>query len=120
MANMSSAHHTPYRGLELRESGERVALEVVRHRNLFGSGLGLSWSKVHDEYERWEHVLSEEVEQLMMGKLGHSARDPHGARHFVITTSAVLLSSFDSGTRLASSTRARIVCLPATTFQVPF
>ena len=83
LATMGLVHHAPYRGLELSESGERVALEVVRHHRIIetflAQVLGLSWDKVHDEAERWEHVLSEEVEQLMMDKLGHPTRDPHGA-----------------------------------------
>lgn len=83
LATMGLAHHTPYRGLELSASGERVALEIVRHHRIIetflAQVLGLSWDKVHDEAERWEHVLSEEVEQLMMDKLGHPTRDPHGA-----------------------------------------
>ena len=83
LATMGLVHHTPYRGLELSDSGERVALEIVRHHRIIetflAQVLGLSWDKVHDEAERWEHVLSEEVEQLMMDKLGHPTRDPHGA-----------------------------------------
>ncbi len=83
LAQMGLVHHTPYHGLELSESGERVALEVVRHHRIIetflAQVLGLSWDKVHDEAERLEHVLSEEVEQLMMDKLGHPTRDPHGA-----------------------------------------
>ncbi len=83
LASMGLAHHTPYRGLELSETGEKMALEVVRHHRIIetflAEVLGLSWDKVHDEAERWEHVLSEEVEQLMMDKLGHPTRDPHGA-----------------------------------------
>lgn len=83
LASMGLAHHTPYHGLELSETGEKVALEVVRHHRIIetflAEVLGLSWDKVHDEADRWEHVLSEEVEQLMMDKLGHPTRDPHGA-----------------------------------------
>ena len=63
LAAMGLAHHTPYRGIE----------------TFLAEVLGLSWDKVHDEADRWEHVLSEEVEQLMMDKLGHPTRDPHGA-----------------------------------------
>lgn len=39
--------------------------------------LGLDAAKVHAEAERLEHVLSEEVEALMMAKLGHPEFDPH-------------------------------------------
>jgi DtxR family Mn-dependent transcriptional regulator len=33
---------------------------------------------VHDEAEVLEHVLSEELEQLIAAKLGHPTIDPHG------------------------------------------
>jgi DtxR family Mn-dependent transcriptional regulator len=75
--------HAPYRGVELTPAGEKVALEVVRHHRLIetylAEVLGLDWDKVHDEAERLEHVLSEEVEARMAEALGHPTHDPHGA-----------------------------------------
>ncbi len=82
LAGMGLAHHTPYRGIELSETGERIAVEVVRHHRIIETFLlevlGLDAAKVHAEAERLEHVLSEEVEALMMAKLGHPTLDPHG------------------------------------------
>ena len=82
LAMLGLAHHTPYRGIELSETGERIAVEVVRHHRIIETFLlevlGLDAAKVHAEAERWEHVLSEEVEALMMAKLGHPTKDPHG------------------------------------------
>ncbi len=82
LAAAGLAHHTPYRGIELSETGERIAVEVVRHHRIIETFLlevlGLDAAKVHAEAERWEHVLSEEVEALMMAKLGHPTKDPHG------------------------------------------
>ncbi len=82
LAGMGLAHHTPYRGIELSEAGTRAALEIVRHHRIIETFLleilGLDAHKVHAEAERWEHVVSEEVEQLMMDKLGHPQFDPHG------------------------------------------
>lgn len=82
LAGMGLAHHTPYRGIELSEAGERIAVEVVRHHRIIETFLlevlGLDAAKVHAEAERMEHVLSEEVEALMMAKLGHPTLDPHG------------------------------------------
>ena len=75
--------HTPYRGVELTPEGERVAVEVTRHHRLSESFLtqilGLEWDKAHDEAEKWEHVLSEEVEARMAALLGDPTHDPHGA-----------------------------------------
>jgi DtxR family Mn-dependent transcriptional regulator len=40
--------------------------------------LGMPWDQVHKEAEVLEHVLSEDVEQLIAEKLGHPTHDPHG------------------------------------------
>src|SRR5918912_2953454 len=74
--------HAPYRGVQLTERGVRVALEVLRHHRLLelylATSLGVPWDRVHDEAEVLEHVLSEELEELIAAKLGHPTRDPHG------------------------------------------
>lgn len=74
--------HEPYRGVRLTEHGTRVALEVVRHHRLLElflvENLGMSWDEVHAEAEVLEHVLSEELEELIAAKLGDPAFDPHG------------------------------------------
>ena len=83
LATMKLVVHEPYQGVELTPTGEKIALEVVRHHRLVESylaeSLGVSWDKVHEEADRWEHVLSEEMEDLMDDKLGHPTTDPHGA-----------------------------------------
>ena len=40
--------------------------------------LGVPWDRVHDEAEVLEHVLSEELEELIAAKLGDPTHDPHG------------------------------------------
>ena len=40
--------------------------------------LGVPWDRVHDEAEVLEHVLSEELEELIAAKLGNPTHDPHG------------------------------------------
>jgi DtxR family transcriptional regulator, Mn-dependent transcriptional regulator len=40
--------------------------------------LGLSWDQVHDEAERLEHHLSDELEARIDRALGFPTRDPHG------------------------------------------
>lgn len=83
LAKMKLVVHKPYRGVELTPAGEKIALEVLRHHRLVESylaeALGVPWDKVHEEADRWEHVLSEEMEDLMDDKLGHPTTDPHGA-----------------------------------------
>jgi DtxR family Mn-dependent transcriptional regulator len=60
----------------------KVALEVIRHHRLLelylAETLGVPWDRVHDEAEVLEHVLSEELEELIAAKLGHPTHDPHG------------------------------------------
>jgi DtxR family transcriptional regulator, Mn-dependent transcriptional regulator len=74
--------HVPYRGVRLTGDGRRLALEVIRHHRLLerflADTLGMPWDRVHAEAEVLEHVLSEDVEQLIADKLGHPTVDPHG------------------------------------------
>jgi DtxR family transcriptional regulator, Mn-dependent transcriptional regulator len=74
--------HTPYRGVRLTPAGRRIALEVVRHHRLIelflAEMLNMPWDRVHAEAEVLEHVLSEELEELISAKLGNPTHDPHG------------------------------------------
>ncbi len=74
--------HVPYRGVRLTADGRRLALEVIRHHRLLESfladALGMPWDRVHAEAEILEHVLSEDLEELIAAKLGHPTVDPHG------------------------------------------
>jgi DtxR family transcriptional regulator, Mn-dependent transcriptional regulator len=74
--------HVRYRGVRLTRRGRRVALEVLRHHRLLelylAETLDVPWDRVHDEAEVLEHVLSEELEELIAAKLGDPKRDPHG------------------------------------------
>ena len=38
----------------------------------------MPWDRVHAEAEVLEHVLSEDLEELIAAKLGHPTVDPHG------------------------------------------
>lgn len=74
--------HVPYRGIELTERGLAVALEMLRHHRLIelflSELLAVPWDQVHEEAERLEHVLSEDLEERIAVKLGHPTVDPHG------------------------------------------
>jgi DtxR family Mn-dependent transcriptional regulator len=74
--------HVRYRGVRLTPSGERLALEVIRHHRLLETYLveylDVPWDQVHAEAEVLEHALSEELEALIAAKLGHPTHDPHG------------------------------------------
>ena len=82
LGEMGLVEHIPYKGMKLTDSGRRVALEVLRHHRLLelylAESLGVPWDRVHDEAEILEHVLSEELEELIAEKLGNPTHDPHG------------------------------------------
>jgi len=82
LAALALVEHEPYRGTRLTEAGERVALEVIRHHRLLelylAKTLGLDVEAVHDEADRLEHVISEELEDRIDRALGFPTHDPHG------------------------------------------
>ena len=71
-----------HQGATLTPEGKKVALEIVRHHRLIElflhEVLGYSWDEVHEEAERLEHVISEDMERRMARVLGNPSRDPHG------------------------------------------
>lgn len=79
---MGLVSHSPYRDIELTPAGRAAAIEVVRHHRLIElyltEFLDMPWESVHEEAERLEHVLSEDLESRMAEKLGQPCVDPHG------------------------------------------
>ena len=82
LAALDLVEHTPYRGVRLTAAGEQVAIEVIRHHRLvelyLAETLGVDVDDVHDEADRLEHVLSEELEARIDRALGFPTHDPHG------------------------------------------
>jgi DtxR family transcriptional regulator, Mn-dependent transcriptional regulator len=82
LAALGLAEHAPYRGVSLTHAGEQVALEVIRHHRLLelylAETLGIGVDDVHDEADRLEHALSEELEARIDRALGFPTHDPHG------------------------------------------
>ena len=82
LAVLKLVEHAPYRGIRLTAAGERVAVEVIRHHRLLelylAKTLGLHVDAVHDEADRLEHALSEELEERIDRALGFPTLDPHG------------------------------------------
>jgi DtxR family transcriptional regulator, Mn-dependent transcriptional regulator len=82
LAALELVEHAPYRGIRLTPAGEKVAVEVIRHHRLLelylAKTLGLHVDDVHDEADRLEHVLSEELEAKIDSALGYPTHDPHG------------------------------------------
>lgn len=70
------------RTVTLTEKGRTLATQVMRrHRlaeRLLMDVIGLEWEKVHREADRWEHVISDDVEAKLIELLGDPATCPHG------------------------------------------
>lgn len=68
--------------IRLTPAGDRLAERVVRrHRlaeRLLTDVLGLSWAFAHKEAGKWEHVISDEVEEALVRVLGEPTTCPHG------------------------------------------
>lgn len=74
--------HDRYHGTSLTKAGKAVAVEMIRHHRLLETFLvekmGYGWDEVHEEAERLEHVISEQMEARISDALGHPVVDPHG------------------------------------------
>lgn len=68
--------------ISLTASGEELGQVVVRRHRIaerfMTDILGLSWALAHREAGRWEHVMSNEVEEAMRQRLGNPTTCPHG------------------------------------------
>jgi DtxR family Mn-dependent transcriptional regulator len=68
--------------IELTAAGLELAQRVVRRHRLaerfLTDVLRLSWAEAHHEAGKWEHIMSENVEQAMDELLGSPTTCPHG------------------------------------------
>jgi DtxR family transcriptional regulator, Mn-dependent transcriptional regulator len=68
--------------IRLTARGLRLAERVVRRHRIaerfLTDMLGLSWAEAHHEAGRWEHVMSEQVENALDRLLGSPTTCPHG------------------------------------------
>jgi DtxR family Mn-dependent transcriptional regulator len=98
LAELKLLEYEPYQGVKLTPSGQKLVMEIVRHHRLLelylAEALGVPWDRVHEEAERLEHVISEDLEERMAAALGDPQFDPHGAP---IPSRAGILIQHDSG-----------------------
>src|SRR5947209_6125217 len=82
LAALGLLEHEPYRGVRLTPTGEKAAIELIRHHRLLeqylAETLGVPIEAVHAEADRLEHALSEELEARIDASLGFPTHDPHG------------------------------------------
>jgi DtxR family transcriptional regulator, Mn-dependent transcriptional regulator len=107
--------HTPYRGVELTENGAAVALEVIRHHRLWEAflhrALHVPIDQLHEEAERLEHELSDDLEEHMARLLGEPTHDPHGDP-IPTRDGSMALSDFPSLATLAVGGKATVRRVP--------
>ncbi len=82
LSEANLATYTPYEGARLTESGQRLAMKVIRRHRLLerflAETLTMPWDEVHEEAEHMEHAASERLIDRIDAYLGYPAVDPHG------------------------------------------
>lgn len=82
LADSALVTYEPYSGVRLTDAGRQLAAHVLRRHRLVElflvEVLKMDWSEVHDEAERLEHAVSEELIARIDEMLGHPSVDPHG------------------------------------------
>lgn len=83
LAELKLVEYEPYQGIKFTQTGQKLALEIIRHHRLIelylAEALDVPWDQVHEEAEKLEHVISEDLEERMAAALGDPKFDPHGA-----------------------------------------
>lgn len=82
LAKSGHLEYTPRVGVQLSQSGERLALLVLRRHRLVElflvKTLGMEWHEIHEEAETLEHAISDRVLERIDALLGYPEVDPHG------------------------------------------
>ena len=106
LKTMKLVRYERYHGVTLTAAGKAIALEIIRHHRLLElylfKALGVPWDGVHEEAEKLEHVISEDVEARMDAFLGYPTADPHGApipdkNGVVVQTASVPMTDLQDG-----------------------
>lgn len=83
LAEAGLVEHTPYYGARLTGAGEANAIRTIRRHRILEAflvqALDYTWDRVHEEAERLEHVVTDEMIDRMASVLGGPEADPHGA-----------------------------------------
>jgi DtxR family transcriptional regulator, Mn-dependent transcriptional regulator len=100
---------TEGRELRFTPAGEAVAITLVRrHRlaeHLLIDVIGLPWHKAHEQAERWERVIDDDVEARLVEILGDPGACPHGnpipgSANEVDVSTLVALNDVDPGSKV--------------------
>lgn len=82
LSELGLVTHEPYKGVSLTAEGRKGALRMLRRHRVIEAYLvaflGYGWETVHDEAERMEHGVSDQLIDRMAAALGNPTVDPHG------------------------------------------
>lgn len=82
LAEQGLVGHARYGDVSLTEEGREYAISMTRRHRLLETylvrHLGYQWDEVHDEADRLEHAVSDELVDRIDHALGYPTRDPHG------------------------------------------
>jgi len=74
--------YTKYQGVNLTQSGKKLALELVRKHRLWETflvkNLKYGWEEVHSIADQLEHIHSDSLVEKLDAFLGFPKADPHG------------------------------------------
>ncbi|MEO6539323.1 MAG: metal-dependent transcriptional regulator [Ferruginibacter sp.] len=75
-------NYRPYKNFTLTETGNKIALEIIRKHRLWEyfllNKLGFKWEEIHEIAEELEHISSGALIHKLDEYLGHPCFDPHG------------------------------------------
>ena len=82
LTDLGLVDYARHRGVTLTATGERIALQILRHHRIvelfLAQELGLPWDQIHDEANRLEHAMSPMLVERIAALLGDPRVDPHG------------------------------------------
>lgn len=82
LAEKDLIHYQKYQGVRLTETGNQIALKIIRSHRLWEvflvEKLGFGWDEIHAIAEQLEHIESEELINRLDAYLDFPQFDPHG------------------------------------------
>jgi DtxR family Mn-dependent transcriptional regulator len=82
LADKGLINYTPYQGVSLTATGERIAVNIIRKHRLWEyflvEKLDFKWDQVHEMAEELEHISSTDLIDRLEKFMGYPKFDPHG------------------------------------------
>jgi DtxR family Mn-dependent transcriptional regulator len=82
LADKALINYTPYQGVSLTPSGEKIAVSIIRKHRLWEfflvEKLNFKWDEVHEMAEEMEHISSNELIDRLDKFMNYPKYDPHG------------------------------------------